>query len=55
MKQETAEKELMALAKQHNILRISAVNTAQRLALVKKYHKAVQAGAFPKEMYCFLK
>ena len=55
MKQQNAEKELMAIAKQHNILRISVDNTAQGLALVKKYHKQVLAGAFPKELYGMLK
>jgi hypothetical protein len=50
----TAKKELMKFAKQHNILRVSATNF-DGLTLVKKYHKAVEQGAFPKELYGLLK
>ena len=51
----TAENELMALAKKHNILRLSAANAVQGLALVKKYHKLVEARSFPREWYVLLK
>lgn len=51
----TAKSELMKLAKKHNLLRLSAVNAEQGLALVKKYHKLVEARSFPKEWYVLLK
>ena len=49
------EKELMKVAQEKKILRLSAITVAEGLKIVKRYHKMVEQNSFPLEWVGMLK